>query len=483
VFFKNYLTIPFTFEAKEIQYIKNNFSLQFLFGQMDRKYVLIVFLLAFLSFQAFSQNLLIKGGWVFDTGSKSFQKNTGVAIENGLFVKGEGSKEWEVLNLSDEDYILPGLIDLHAHYRVSYANKAFDDTVAMPKIFLANGITSTFPAGEIEPEKMWNLQKEIDANHRPGPRILHSGPYYGSAGPDWNPEYTEQDIRDRVDYWASRGAYGFKAKGITKEHLPILIDQAHKHNLTVTGHLNSGYRNSVNPQQAIEMGIDRIEHYLGGELLVDSIDAYQSLKQIDPSDPRLDEIIQLYIKKGAYFDATLGTYGAIGLVDSPIFEDWANEAQYLTPFSQKIIAAVKPSSFNELCALIYPVKQGTLLRYYEAGGLITVGTDRPLLLDNYLGGGIGGFFIHREMAAMVEMGIPAAEVLYYATQQNAEAFRIADRAGSISLGKWGDVMIIKGNPIEDINRTRTVHTVVKGGAVFDSKTLLEAAKGKLGPEN
>jgi len=44
--------------------------------------------------------------------------------------------------------MLPGLIDLHAHYRVSYANKAYDDTVAMPKIFLANGITSTFPAGE-----------------------------------------------------------------------------------------------------------------------------------------------------------------------------------------------------------------------------------------------------------------------------------------------------------------------------------------------
>jgi len=371
---------------------------------------------------------------------------------------------------------------LHAHYRVSYANKAYDDTVAMPKIFLANGITSTFPAGEIEPEKMWDLQKEIDANKRPGPRILHSGPYYGSAAPDWNPEFTEQDIRDRVDYWAARGALGFKAKGITAAHLAILIDQAHKQNLTVTGHLNSGYRNSVNPQQAIEMGIDRVEHYLGGELISDSIDAYQSLKQLDPTDPRLEKIIQLYIKNGVYFDATLGTYGAIGLVDSPIFEDWANEAQYLTPFSRKVVAAVKPSSFNELCSLIYPVKKGTLLRYYEAGGLITVGTDRPLLLDNYLGGGIGGFFIHRELAAMVEIGIPAAEVIYFATQQNAEAFRIADRAGSISPGKWGDVMIIKGNPLEDINRTRSVHTVVKAGKVFDSNALLESAKGKLGPD-
>ncbi|WP_425639608.1 amidohydrolase family protein [Algoriphagus yeomjeoni] len=448
-----------------------------------RKSQLLTALFFFLaSFQTFSQNLAIKGGWVFDTPSKTFLKNPGLYVKDGVFVnEGESLKDWKTLSFSDEDYILPGLIDLHAHYRVSNGGQAFDDTVAMPKIFLANGITSTFPAGEIEPEKMWDLQEEIDANRRPGPRILHSGPYFGTAAPDWNPEFTELEIRDRVDYWASRGALGFKAKGITKEHLAILIDQAHKHNLTVTGHLDSGFRNSVNPQDAIKLGIDRVEHFLGGDLLVSTISAYNSLKELDPADPRLEEVIQLYIKNGVYFDATLGTYGAIGLVDSPIFGDWANEAQYLTPFSQKVVEAVKPSSFNELCALIYPVKQGTLLRFYDAGGLITVGTDRPLLLDNYLGGGIGGFFIHREMAAMVEIGIPAAEVLYFATQQNAEAFRIDERAGSLSPGKWGDLMIIKGNPIEDINRTRSVHTVVKAGKVFDSKLLLESARGKLGP--
>ncbi|MFC3881876.1 amidohydrolase family protein [Algoriphagus namhaensis] len=448
---------------------------------MRKSHFLTALVFLFVSFQSFSQNLHITGGWVFDTESKSFQKNHGVFIENGLFVKVSEANNHEVLSLGDEDYILPGLIDLHAHYRVSYNNLAFDDTVAMPKIFLANGITSTFPAGEIEPEKMWDLQEAIDANERPGPRILHSGPYFGTAAPDWNADFTEQQIRDRVDYWAKRGALGFKAKGVTKEQLAILIDQAHKHKLTVTGHLDSGFRNSVNPQDAIKIGIDRVEHFLGGDLLVPTMSAYTSLKDLDPADPRLEEIIQLYIQNGVYFDATLGTYGAIGMIDSPIFEDWANENQYFTPFTENVIGNVKPSAFNELCALIYPVKQGTLLRYYQAGGLITVGTDRPLLLDNYLGGGIGGFFIHREMAAMVEIGIPAAEVLYLATRQNAEAFGIEDRAGSIETGKWGDVMIIQGNPLEDINRTRSVHTVVKAGKIFDSKTLLEGAEGKLGP--
>lgn len=451
---------------------------------MNKRLLLVVVFLLIRSIQVQSQNLIINGGWVFDTSSKSFQKNTGIYLVNGVFGTGaEQVLNWEVMTLSDEDYVLPGLIDLHAHYRVSYNQKAYDDTVAMPKIFLANGVTSTFPAGEIEPEKMWDLQNEIDANKRPGPRILHSGPYFGTAAPDWNKDFTEREIRDRVDYWAKRGAYGFKAKGITPEHLEVLIDQAHKHQLTVTGHLDSGFKNSVNPQDAIHMGIDRVEHFLGGDLLADSTIAYNSLKELDPTNPKLEEIIQLYIQNGVYFDATLGTYGAIGLVESPIFFDWAYETQYFTPFTDGVIKGVQPSDFNALCAMIYPVKQRVLKRYYDAGGLITVGTDRPLLLDNYLGGGIGGFFIHREMAAMVEVGIPAADVLYFATQQNAEALGIADRAGSISPGKWADLMITKGNPILDINRTRFVHTVIKGGEIFSSADLKNAAKGKLGPTN
>jgi len=51
---------------------------------MKKRYALVAFIIALGSFQAFSQNLLIKGGWVFDTSSKSFKKNSGFAIENAL---------------------------------------------------------------------------------------------------------------------------------------------------------------------------------------------------------------------------------------------------------------------------------------------------------------------------------------------------------------------------------------------------------------
>jgi len=433
-----------------------------------------------------AQDLVVRGGWLFNVAGGRVVKNQGVWVKAGKIYQIGGlpsTIDAAEIRLSDDDYLLPGFIDLHAHFRVSYQNLAHDDTVAMPKIFLANGITTAFPAGEIEPFKMKELRESIDRGERPGPRILSTGPYYGTAAPDWNQDFTTEDIYQRVDYWAQNGARGFKAKGISAPHLKALIDRAHQHGLTVTAHLNSGYRGSVNPQQAIEMGIDRVEHFLGGELLADSIDAYQSLKRLDPFDPRLGKIIGMYIEHGVYFDATVGTYGAIGDVKEDAFDGWVDERQFFTPFTRKLTEdqATKPSDFSKLCAQIYPVKKAVLRRYYEAGGKVSVGTDRPLLLDNFLGYGIGGFFIHRELHVMVSAGITNAEVLKMVTLQNAQAMGLGDQLGSIEVGKLADMIVIKGNPLSDIRNTRSVHTVIKGGVVFDSGSLLQRAVGKLGP--
>ena len=80
-------------------------------------------------------------------------------------------------------------------------------------------------------------------------------------------ESTNHDAADllRGGPLGQLGVKGFKAKGITPEQLRALIERAHLHGLTVTGHLDSGNRNSVNPRDAILMGIDRIEHFMGGD--------------------------------------------------------------------------------------------------------------------------------------------------------------------------------------------------------------------------
>lgn len=434
--------------------------------------------------KGYSQDLIIKGGWLFTSTDDKIVSNPGIWIKSGKIMQlgnVDSQINTSVIQLSNTDFVLPGLIDLHAHYRVSYDGVAKDDTVAMPKIFLANGVTSTFPAGEVEPEKMKDLRKKISLGETDGPRILSSGPYYGAAAPDWNEHFTTQDIFDRVDQAVANGAKGFKAKNITPKHLQALIQRAHYHGLTVTGHLNSGVNNSVNPNDAILMGIDRIEHFLGGDLYADSTHAYNSLQGMNPNDPKINDIINLYIRHGVYFSATLGTYGAIGYSKDPAFDSWIDETQFLTPFTKDLVSTFKVSDFSQLCAKIYPVKMSIIKRYYDAGGLISLGTDRPLLLKNYLGSQLGGFFAHREIELMVAAGIPPADALKIGTINSARAIGLSDRLGSIEVSKWADLMVIKGNPLDDIRNTRTVHIVIKGGEVFFTKNLLEQVKGKLGP--
>ncbi|MFN1836026.1 amidohydrolase family protein [Balneola sp. MJW-20] len=435
-----------------------------------------------------AQDLLIKGGWLVQPEENKTIPNPGIFIRSGkIFEIGSGisADGIPILELEEDDYLLPGLIDLHAHYRITYKGLAKDDTVAMPKIFLASGTTTTFPAGEVQPYKMKELRESIDRGERPGPRILNSGPYFGRSAPDWDPDFTEQDITDRVDYWAEQGVMGFKAKNITPDHLKTLINRAHQHGLTVTGHLNSGVGNSVNPEDAILMGIDRVEHFLGGELIADSSNAYNSLAYLDSEDPLLDKIIDLYVKHGVYFDATIGTYGGIGQFKGPEFDDWIKDRQFLTPFTRsKTTQPVRSGYMFDISQGIYPVKRRIAKRYFDAGGLITLGTDRPFSPSTYQGEGLlGGFFIHREMEILVNSGIPEAEVLKIATIHGARAMGLSDRLGSIEISKWADMIVIKGDPLENIRNTRTVHTVIKGGVLFDTKALMQMSQGKLGPQS
>ena len=126
----------------------------------------------------------------------------------------------------------------------------------------------------------------IEAGDLPGPRIHRSGAYFGTAYPDWSHfQMTEDSIRAAVDYWAGRGVAGFKAKGIQFAQLQVLVDQARTHGLPVTGHLDSGRGTSVNPRDAIEMGIARVEHFLGGDALPATTSAYASLEDLDVNDP------------------------------------------------------------------------------------------------------------------------------------------------------------------------------------------------------
>lgn len=434
-----------------------------------------------------SGDIVITGGQLFDGARDTLAPNTGIVVRNGLLLEVGTSlvnrdlSAARVVRLSDAETVLPGFFDLHAHYAVDlFGEERVDEYTVNPIVFLANGVTATFPGGEVDPEGMLAARQRIDRGEQVGPRILSSGPYYGTARPGWrNADWNADRIRKEVDTWAARGARGFKAKGISRDHLPILIERAHRHGLTVTAHLDSGTGTSVNPRDAILMGIDRIEHFMGGDAIVATRGAYASLEALDVTRPEVDRIINLYLSRNVYYDATVTAYGYwYDPKDMRVFKTWMDEQSFLTPHAREVANARLPRRSNEQFKRIYEVKLKEVKRFFDAGGgrLITLGTDHPSW-----GEFLSGFAAHREMHALSLAGIPNAAVLRIATINGARAMGLANQLGSVETGKLADLVIVRGDPVRDITNTRNVRLVMSRGVLHDAAELLASARGKLGP--
>jgi len=430
---------------------------------------------------------VIVGGSIFDGVADGLAPNTGIVVRRGILLEVGANLSnrdlgaAQVVRLSNDDYILPGLFDLHAHYAVDlFGEGRVDEYTVNPLVFLGNGVTSTFPAGEVDPEGMMSARRRIDRGEQVGPRLMSSGPYFGTARPGWSTAAeTPDQIRREVDEWAARGVMGFKAKGIQPLQLAALIDQAHRYGLTVTGHLDSGFRTTVNPRDAIAMGIDRVEHFMGGDAIAGDKPAYSSLEALDVSRPDVDAINRLYLERNVYYDATITAYGYwYDPKDARIFTPWVDEMSFLTPHARDVVKARLPRRPMEQFHRIYDVKFKEIKRFYDAGGgrLITNGTDHPSW-----GEFLSGFGTHRELQALVLAGLPPAAALKAATINAARAMRVSDALGTIEASKLADLVIVRGNPLQDIRNTRHVTRVMVRGTIYDAPALLESAKGKLGP--
>jgi imidazolonepropionase-like amidohydrolase len=96
----------------------------------------------------------------------------------------------------------------------------------------------------------------------------------------------------------------------------------------------------------------------------------------------------------------------------------------------------------------------------KAGAKIVAGTDSP-----------NAFNLHGELMTYVIAGMTPYQALRAATVNPAEALNID--AGSIEAGKLADIVIVDGNPLEDIANAHKVKRVIANGRLFEMKDLLQ----------
>jgi len=430
--------------------------------------------------------LVIRGGWLFDGLSDTRRSNSGIIIQNGKIKAvdstGPVPAGATVIELSDNETILPGMIDTHAHYNLDLVdNGRVEEVVHNGTIFLANGVTTTWSAGEYYPERVIAQRDLIDAGEAIGPRLLASGPYFGAFRCEynikvaadecigWPNDITSAEIRAEVDKWAAQGVISIKIKQATPGEAKILIEQAHKNGMTASGHLaNYNVEYDVSTRDAILMGMDRIDHKL---TLAPSVD--------DPRSAETPQMVAMMIKHQVHYGANLQMYGGINLRTKHLDEMvWTDEAKYFTPYTQGLLERRGPPE-AEATVPFYEQRVVELMALYDAGGanLLTVGTDEPVYTSL-----LPGFAYHRELLAMTYAGLPEAVVLKAATINGATSFDIDDKLGSVEVGKLADLIVVRGNPLEDIKVVRNIRLVIKEGVAHDPEVLLRTAEGGIGPK-
>jgi hypothetical protein len=357
-------------------------------------------------------------------------------------------------------------------------------TFSAPRLYLAGGVTTIRTAGSVETYADLNLKRNIDAGKLAGPHMDITGPYLEGAGSlfiQMYPLRDADDARQTVDFWADRGVTSFKAyMNITRAELGAAIQAAHRHGIKVTGHLCS-----VSYPEAIDLGIDNLEHGFVVNTQLDTgkrpdtcseSGGIETLLKMDPNGPEAGALIIKLVAAHVAITSTLPVFE--GFFRRQTAPQWPAMLAVLSPQARAALQLTlhhAPKMPPERLALAFSHMLAMEKKFADSGGLLMAG------LDPTGGGGvIPGFGDEREIELLVEAGSSPAAAIRVATLNGATYLGIASRTGSVETGKNADLMIVQGDPSATISDVENVDLVFKDGVGWNSEKLRKSVAGDYG---
>ena len=401
-----------------------------------------------------TQRLLVEGATIIDGTGHPAQPGmqllvSGTRIERiGAVGSFAAPPDAKTINAAGKT-VLPGFFDAHFHIA--------DDVTLVPA-FVARGITSARDPGAwmelFEPVKKWQNE-----HHVPAPRLFLCGPHLDGPGPAYPTDsvviLSPPEARRLVQKQVGHGATAIKVYfRLPLESIRATSEEAHRLGVPVTAHLEI-----VDPRDAVEAGIDGIEHITSlGIALIPPMEAeryrqailkdnnarregrYRMWAGVDPESPRAIELARFLAKHQTYVDPNLA-----------VFER--------RPGDEEENIEIQAKGFRNMLAYV-----GVL---HREGVPIVVGSHSNVPHAPR------GLAYHREMELLVEAGMTPMEVLVAATRTGARFFQRERDLGTIEEDKLADLVILDGNPLEDIRTTRNVVTVIVDGRELDPAAILK----------
>jgi imidazolonepropionase-like amidohydrolase len=412
---------------------------------------------------------------------------TAVGPRGGVEVPGEARVED-----ASGHYLIPGLIDVHAHALVPECEvtpegprfAGFDRALSerLARALLRFGITTA--RSPATPTLMGvALRDSIAAGAIPGPRLLVAGELINGGG------MTPEGVREEVRAQAAAGVDYVKLySGLAPEAVRAGIEEAHSHGLQAIGHLQR-----TTWTEGIAAGIDHLTHaapwteeMLGPEgrerfrLARANRSGMQAridwLEALDPEGPEVGAVAALLADRRIPLDPTLVAFDTKFSFDpvnarpvAPRYRQNPNReaASGLPDVWERCGTPTDHWSADDFrrAGAAWPKLLALVRRYRELGVLLTAGSDTP---NAWV---IPGESLHRELELLVDAGIPPADVLRIATRNGAEALGLLDATGTVEPGKHADLVLLSADPLADISNTRRIVWIMRGGELYRPQDL------------
>ncbi len=414
------------------------------------------------------QSLLIENVAVLDSKNKTLLQNRDVLIENGKIVNVaeqiEGNSSQTKVDGSGKT-LIPGLWDMHGH--LSKNNGILN---------IANGVTSVRDMGN-EHENIMEIQALFDTNKVLGSRVYRAGfmDQYSENSAGLSVKSLKEAL-ETVDFFADNGYVQVKLySSIDPKWVKPIAERAHSRGLRLSGHVPA----FMTAEQAVKSGYDEIQHinmlflnFLAGEEVDTRTKKRFSLmgeqaSKLPMDSPEMNAFIKLLADERIVVDPTVSTFRSLLMAENQKIDgEFADIAPNMpVNFTRGLKGAQMhvDEDFKASYQESGEAMQAMLKKLYDAGVPIVPGTDS-----------IAGFALIRELELYVEAGIPAAEVLNMASIDSAKLMGVAHKTGSIEVGKTADLVLVDGNPLEDIGALRNAALVIKGEQVFKPEEIYQA---------
>ena len=417
-----------------------------------------------------------------------------VLVDDGLITAilpaGDDVNATEVVDGTGQ-YLIPGLWDFHVHL-------AYDArfTEAMPGLFLNYGITSIRDTGG-PLNLVLPAVEAIRAEGAIAPRVYFAGPlldgeyvvYDGVNNPllgIGNPDV--ETARANMAMLDEAGVDFVKIyEMVSPEVFATLVEEARSRGLPMDGHVPlSMQARDVGPHVQSLEHLRNIEMDCTAEPLAALAERRSRLMNSEglPGGPLRSQLHRAYRlpSVAAYDEASCSevlasmtstiqvpTLRLNALSLRPPFDraDWAEVIEKLPADVAADWGAPRDNPLGGRSTdPTYPNWSLFLVDLmHQAGVPIGAGTDTPI------GFAAPGYSLHSELEMLVLAGLSPMEALRSATLRPAEFFGHEDEMGAIQAGQLADLVLLSGNPLEDITQTRSVQAVVTKGRFLNRSAL------------